>query len=96
LAAQSGDASLQQQLLENGRAASAHIDRMILDMKTLADGIELMTKTYSAAELKVLRRYEKPTPEMQEKLIQRVCQVAQLFLGQHPSVTKWLKGPGRT
>jgi hypothetical protein len=92
LAAQGGDASLQQQLLENGRAATAHIDRMLLDMKTLADGIALMTKTYSAAELKILRRSEKPTPEMQEKLIQRVCQLAQLFLADHLSVTNWSSG----
>src|ERR1700722_7358516 len=77
---QRGDVSLQKKLLENGRAATAHIDRMVLDMKMLADGIELMTKTYSAAELKILRRSEKPTTEMQERLIQRVCQLAHIFL----------------
>jgi hypothetical protein len=93
LAAQRGDASLQQQLFENGRTATAHIDRMFLDMKALADGIDLIAKTYSAAELKILRRREKPTLQMQEKLIQRVCQLTQLFLTQHPGVTTWPRGP---
>ena len=93
LAAKRGDASLRQQLLEHGSVATTHIDSMLCDMKTLADGIDLMAKTYLAAELKILRRHEKPTPQMQEKLMQRVCQLAQLSHAQHRSVMKWPKGP---
>ncbi len=48
LAAERGDLSLQQQLLEHGREATVHIDRMLLDMTTLSVGIDLMTKTYAA------------------------------------------------
>jgi hypothetical protein len=47
LAAKGGDQSLQRQLLENGREATAHIDRMLLDMPTLASGIDLMAKACS-------------------------------------------------
>jgi hypothetical protein len=45
LAAQRGDLPLQRQLLEYGREATAHIDRMLMDMPTLDYGIDLMEKT---------------------------------------------------
>ena len=47
LAAKGGDLSLQGQLLEHGREATAYIERMLNDMPTLSSGIDLMAKTYS-------------------------------------------------
>jgi hypothetical protein len=54
LAARGGDLSLHGQLLEHGREATAHIDRMLKDMPTLSSGIDLMAETYSPEELKIL------------------------------------------
>jgi hypothetical protein len=103
LAAKSGDLSLQSQLLENGREATAHIEKMLLDMPTLASGIDLTAKTCSAAELEILRRRERPMPQildeliqnrqMLQKLIQNVTLMAAHLFKDHPSVTKWPKLP---
>jgi hypothetical protein len=92
MVAKSGDVFLQKQLGEHGRVATNYIDSMLLDMKTLAAGIDLMAKTYSPAELKNFRRREKPTQEMYDKLIEKVCMLAQLFFSQHPGTAKMPKG----
>ena len=72
--------------MEHGREATAHIDRMLIDMPTLSSGIDLAAKTYSPVELKILRRRETHTPQMLEKLVQNVLLLAnELFKG-HPGV----------
>jgi hypothetical protein len=93
LAAKRGDLSLQRQLLEHGRQATAHIGRMLKDMTSLSSGIDLMAKTYSPAELKILRRREKHTPQMRERLVQNVLLLAAQFFKEHPSVTDWPTRP---
>jgi hypothetical protein len=60
---------------------------MLVNMPTLASGIDLMARTYSPAELKILRRREKHTPQMHERLVQNVLSLAGQFLKEHPSVT---------
>lgn len=92
--AERGDQSLQRQLVEHGREATAYIDRMLLDMPTLLSGIDLMAKTYTPAELKTLRRREKPTSQMREKLVRNVLALATQFFEHHPSVTELPKLPG--
>ena len=67
---------------------------MLLDMPTLLSGIDLMAKTYTPAELKTLRRREKPTSQMREKLVRNVLALATQFFEQHPSVTELPKLPG--
>jgi hypothetical protein len=94
LAAKRGDLSLQGQLLEHGREATIHIDRMLMDMPTLSSGIDLMAKTYLPAELKILRRREKHTPQMRERLVQNVLSLTAQFFKEHPSVMHWPRGPG--
>jgi hypothetical protein len=93
LAAKGGDLSLQRQLLEHGREATAHIDRMLMDMPTLSSGIDLMANTYLPAELQILRRREKHTPQMRERLVHNVLLLAGQLFKEHPSATEWLRGP---
>jgi hypothetical protein len=88
LAAKQGDLALQRQLLEHGREASVHIDRMLMDMPTLSSGIDLMAETYSPKELKILRRRKKHTPQMRERLVQNVLLLAGQFFKERPSVTE--------
>jgi hypothetical protein len=91
-AAKRGDRLLQQQLLEHGREATAHLDRWLEDMKTLSSGFEQMvafiSKTHSPAELKIIRQRKNYTPEMREKLIQNVLAFAKELFKTHPAVTK--------
>lgn len=93
LAAKGGDLFLQEQLLENGHEATAYIERMLKDMPTFSSGIDLMAKTYSPAELKILRRRETHTPHMRERLVRNVLLLAEQFFEEHPGVTEWPKGP---
>ena len=93
LTAKGGDLSLQAQLLENGREATAYIQRMLKDMPTLSSGIDLMAKTYSPEELKILRRRETHTPQMRERLVRNVLLLAAQFFKEHPSVTELPRGP---
>jgi hypothetical protein len=93
LAAKRGDLSLQGQLLEFGREAKAHIDQMLLDMAKLSSGIELAEKTYTPAELKILRQRENYTPQMREKLVRNVLFLTEESFKQHPSEIKFPRGP---
>ena len=92
-AAKGGDMSLQEQLLENGREASAYIARMLNDMPTLSSGIDLMAKTYAPGELKILRRRETHTPQMRERMVRNVLLLAARFFKEHPGATEWPSGP---
>jgi len=92
-AAKGGDLSLQQQLLEHRREATAHIDRMLLDMPTLSSGIDLVEKLYLPAELKILRHRAEHTPRMREKLVQNVLLLAGDLFKSHPAMIELPRGP---
>jgi len=98
IAAKRGDRLLQQQVLEHGREATAHMDRWLQDMTTVSSGFELMiafiSKTHSRAELKILRRRENYTSEMREKLVQNVLMFAKELFDGHPAVAKLPELPG--
>jgi len=83
-AAKLGNQSFQRQLSAYGREATAYIEqRMLLDMPQLAAGIDLVAKEYSPAQLKALRRRERPTEAMREKTIRHVCMLAAEFFKGH-------------
>lgn len=87
LAAKRGDPFLQGQLLEHGREAAGIINKMLLDAPTLASEIDLMAKTYSPQELKILRRREDQTPRMFDKQCEMICTLAdEFFFKVHPNV----------
>jgi hypothetical protein len=93
VATKSGDRELQRQINEYGREAKAIIDRMLLGAQTLSDGIELFEKTFTPAELKILRRREHYTPQMREKLIDFVLRLTGEFTKQHPYASEIRRGP---
>ncbi len=80
MATKRGDLSFQNDLLEHGRAANAHMDGVLIDMPTLSSGIKSVLATYTAAELRRLRERELRSSELRKKLVQNVCGLAdQLF-----------------
>lgn len=99
LAAERGDPTLQRQLLEHGREATANMERLLQSMPTLSSGFDLMAKTYSLAELRALRRELRvlrqhvSDTQMRKRLVQNVLSVAAQLFKDHPSVTKEPKGP---
>lgn len=93
LAAKFGDRDLQGQIDEHSREATAIIDRMLSGAQTLSDGIKLFEKTFTSAELKIFRRRERYTPQLQEKLIDFILRLTGEFASQHPNVPKIRRGP---
>ena len=91
--AKSGDRSLQMQLARSGQEAAAHMDRILADMPQLNLGFEQIASTYSAEELKILRRREPLTPKMGEKLIHQVMVLAGELFSKHPRVAEVPAGP---
>jgi hypothetical protein len=45
------------------------------------------------AGLQILRRREKHTPQMRERLVQNVLLLAEQLFKEHPSATEWPRGP---
>jgi hypothetical protein len=69
IAAQGGNQSLQKQLLEYGREAAAHMDRILADAGTLLSGFEAAEKAYSRDELKIIRNGNRYTQRMGDKMM---------------------------
>jgi hypothetical protein len=89
LAAKTGDLSLERQLLELGREATRHMDRMQLcDMPTLSKGIDLMMKAGAPVKLKGLREGKHLPQAMHDKLVQDVRSLATELFKTHPTVTE--------
>jgi hypothetical protein len=71
-----GDIELQRQLLENGKAADAHLARMMDDQKTFAQNLEEALKHFTDAELKALRKRQPMSLEMFDKVTRNVLDMA--------------------
>jgi len=81
------------QLAQSGREAVAQMDRILADMPQLNLGIEQIAATYSAEELKILRRREPLTPKVGEKLIHQVMLLAGELFSKHPRIAEVPRGP---
>jgi hypothetical protein len=86
--AQLGDVALQKQLLDAGRDASVHLDRMLADAKTYADNIEAAARNYDAGELKIIRANKPYTPELVDKIAANILNLATLLFAGHPKIVK--------
>ena len=88
-AAKAGNASLQQQLLEHGKKASAHLDRMINDAASILDAFGDIAKLYSKMERATIRKGEPYSTEMIQKAVKNICQIAAELFYQHPDKPAW-------
>jgi hypothetical protein len=57
-AAERGNVTLRQQILESGRAADSHLERMLVSAPIMRDGINELSKTFTQNELAVIRKRE--------------------------------------
>lgn len=94
LAAKNGDLSFQQELLAHGSEASAHMDRVLLDMPLLSSGFALMAKEYTLADLKSLRERGDLSVELSTKLVQNVVGLATQLFANLPSSVRPPRGAG--
>ncbi len=87
-AAQRGNVSLQHQLLELGREATAHMARMRADAMSMPAVFDEIAKTYTEAELRVLRKRSGYTEPLVDKLVKNILGLAGLMFARHPRVNK--------
>jgi hypothetical protein len=89
LAAKRGNLSVETQLVNLGREATAQMDRVLAQVADMPEAIEEMTKIYSDAELKILRRGEGATNEIMIKFIRSVMDLSALLFRRHPQVSRF-------
>jgi hypothetical protein len=82
--AEAGDRNLRNELVENGKEASEHIELIIANQKTYAAVIEEEAKAYTRAELDVLRTDRPYTPKMVDKIAERIVALTVRFFENHP------------
>ena len=87
-AASAGNVAFQNQLLENGREATAHLDKMLADAASMPNTIEAIAKTYSREELRLLRSGTWASDELVRKLISSVLEISRTMFSGHPSVQR--------
>ena len=87
-AAMGGDERLRQEILEHGRAATAHIDgRVLRDAKEIPNIFSGSANLYTPTELKIIRTHQQHTAEMREKHALGILRVAANLFRDHPAVT---------
>jgi hypothetical protein len=89
LAAKRGNLSVEKQLVNLGREGTAQMDRVLAQVADMPEAIEEMTKIYSDAELKILRRGEGATNEIMIKFIRSVMDLSALLFRRHPQVSRF-------
>jgi hypothetical protein len=80
-----GDKDLQRQLLEAGKDADEHMNRLFIDAQSYAANLQEASKAYTQAELKVLRKGEL-TDELFDKLTKHIMEMAAFLFAAHPGV----------
>jgi hypothetical protein len=85
-AAERGDIRLQNQLLEHGREAAAQMDRVLADARKFSPGLEEISKTYTPAELRILRNDVPYTKELFDKIATNILLMAAFMFVDHPRV----------
>lgn len=82
--AELGDHSLEQQLLDLGRAADEQMARILTDAMKMPDVIDELAKRFTDNELKIIRTRSRYTHELIGKLLNSVVELARLLFERHP------------
>jgi hypothetical protein len=93
LAAQHGNQSCQRQLLEHGRAAVAHMDRILADMEKVSSSFDAAANVYSQQELKIIRNGSTYTHKMGDKIIHNFMLLAMHLFNELQGVAAVTIGP---
>jgi hypothetical protein len=82
--AKNGDKALERQLAEKCELATLDLDKIAKGQETFAANLAEHAKNYTEAELKILRKGEKITPELYLKIIDQVFNLAYWLFAAHP------------
>lgn len=86
--AQGGSTHFQRQLLDHGKEATAHLNRMLEDAGTAGSVIEDIAKLYSKDERRAIRLGGQYPSSMIDKTVRNVMEIAAQAFRYHPNVHK--------
>jgi hypothetical protein len=86
-AAELGDASRREQLLDLGRAADVQMDRMLADATIMPKAIAGIANSFTDAELKIIRTGLPLSDQLVRKMLERIVVLAETLYSQHPQPT---------
>ena len=84
--AERGDENLQRQLLEHGKEATAHLEKMLADAESTGSLIEDIARLYSKEERRQVRAGEVLPAAAVDKIVKNVLHIAHQAFHQHPDV----------
>lgn len=84
--AQKGNIHFQNQLLDLGREATAHLSRMLADAETTGAVVDDIAKLYSKDERRAIRLGGNYSSAMIDKAINNIMQIAAIAFRNHPNV----------
>ncbi len=82
--AREGDRRIQDQLLEHGRVASEHLDRMLQESQSTGAAFGDIAKDFSKEERRLVRNGEPYTSEMVDRIVKTVIRIAADAFKNHP------------
>jgi len=86
--AKGGDKELERQLLQAGKDADAHLNRMLDAQRTYAENLERVSDNYTELELKVLRTRKPISEEMSAKIFEHILNMAAVLFAAHPNISR--------
>jgi hypothetical protein len=86
--AEAGDEGYRRQLVESGTEATAQMELIIANQATYSAVIENEAKNYTQDELVILRTDKPYTPEMADKMAERIVSLTTKFFESHPDNVK--------
>jgi len=81
-----GNSALVTQILQNGRLASEHFDKLQKDAQVIAKGIEELTKSFKPDHLRAFRKQKKLDAEVIDRIIRDILFLSGILFRDHPDV----------
>lgn len=79
-----GNPAVLRQLLEHGREADAHMQRMLSDAANMPEAVKGMTATFTPSELRIIRTGSQLSSPLIRKVLESILSLAQALFLQHP------------
>jgi len=84
--AQAGNRHIQRQLLDHGKEATSHLDRMLADAQTTGAVMDDIATLYSKDERRAIRLGENYSAALVDKTVKNVLSIAATAFREHPDV----------
>lgn len=86
--AEEGNAHFRSQIQSLGKSANEHLDKMQSEAEEIRGALKVLCKSYTKEELGLLRVKENYTPELIEKVVRTVLEMAALIYKDSPIVRR--------